>query len=146
MTKRTSLLLLGTVMTLLGCCGCCRKIYLPVEHVVVHRDSTHAVTLHTDTVLRTDSVIIERRGDTVYHTAWRLREHTARHIDTLVRVVHDTVSTTSTIVADTPPATRKSLISRLTHSAWGWLAKTLALLLIALIIRFIWRQITTRHR
>lgn len=74
-------------------CGCSRKIYVPVERVSEHtaRDTVYVLRQSVDSVVRADSVVTERRGDTVFvqrvSTRYRLRTLT----DTLYRTRTDTV-------------------------------------------------------
>lgn len=144
MKKQTSLLILGGMAALLIACSCSRKIYVPVERVVSHRDSSRTAAIRTDTVVRADSVVIDRSGDTVYHTAWRLRERVSHHVDTLVRVVHDTLTRTQTVVREPGSASHAGFIDRLRHTLSAIPATIVVLLLTALIVKIIYRRVKRR--
>ncbi len=145
MKKQTSLLIPGALAILLAAGSCSRKIYVPVERVVVHRDSSRSAIVRTDTVMRIDSVVITRSGDTVYHTAWRLRERVSRNVDTVERVVHDTIFSTQTVEREAGNASRPGLMERLRRTASTLLSTIGIGLLIILIIRIVYHRITRRN-
>lgn len=82
---------LVALMCGLVCCGCVRRIYLPVESVRVSADTVRVVAVRSDSTVRGDSVVIRMVGDTVVKEAFRLRERTVRTVDTLWRTRADTV-------------------------------------------------------
>lgn len=65
--------------------SCTRRIYVPVQSStdVIAHDSALTVRSRFDSVTRIDSVIIERRGDTVYHKSTSVLSR--------LRLVHDTI-------------------------------------------------------
>lgn len=78
-----------------GAASCTRKIYMPAElHTVEHvytRDSTRHVFLRADTLLRHDSILVQQRGDTVYHTSWHVTERIRHTCDTIYLGRMDTI-------------------------------------------------------
>ena len=78
--------------------SCSRTVYVPVE--TVRRDSVAVVSVVVDSVLISDSVVIEARADTVFKTVTRRRES--------VRLVHDTVrvAVADTVRVTLPPPSR----------------------------------------
>ena len=74
--------------------GCTRRIYIPVENerVVTVRDTLRLSAYRIDSVATLDSVIIERRGDTVYNTSYRIRYRQRLLHDTVYRVRTHTVA------------------------------------------------------
>lgn len=145
MNRPASLLIVVATAAVLIAGGCSRKIYVPVEHIIMHRDSIGTVTTRIDTVLHTDSVVIDRRGDTVYHTAWRLRERVSRHTDTIVRTAHDTVTRTITVADKTDPP-KKSRFSDRVRNIWHTLSGYITIaLVILLILKIVSHRITRRN-
>lgn len=91
-------------------CSCTSTKYIPVETV---RDRYH--TVHsTDTVTITDSVVIDRAGDTIREWRWRDRWHS--------RTVHDTVCLRDTIRQPYPVEVPAKLTTweRLKVEVGGW--------------------------
>ena len=87
----TILLLLVLLMA-----GCSRKVR-------VH-DTLYVNRLWRDSVARLDSVVVERRGDTVFKTAWRDRYRLLQRVDTLRLTRRDTVVRTRTVTIRQPAA------------------------------------------
>ncbi len=97
----TILLLLVLLMA-----GCSRKVYVPVETTATERvhDTLYVNRLWRDSVARLDSVVVERRGDTVFKTAWRDRYRLLQRVDTLRLTRRDTVVRTRTVTIRQPAA------------------------------------------
>lgn len=84
--------LYGAVVALLVLsCGCTRRVYIPLEHLDIRRDTVRMVSARIDSVVRIDSVNVARRGDTVYHDRWHYRLLTRHSLDTVERVSRDTI-------------------------------------------------------
>lgn len=77
-------------------CGCTTAKYVPVEHteIVQRTDTVRLTSLRVDTVLNSDTVRIETRGDTVFSTVTRWRWRVRDRRDTVYRAVefHDSVA------------------------------------------------------
>ncbi len=122
MKPSTSLLLLITL-----CLATCRTMptliasrQSQIEHdsisKVQHRTVEHSnlLTLERDTTYILDSVRLELRHDTVYHTRWRteFRDRLVYHTDTLL--CHDTIridTYSQTVSSDSIIFTEKKLLS-----------------------------------
>ncbi len=72
-------------------CGCTRKVYVPVERVVVRSDTLRENLVRVDSVMERDSVVVMQRGDTVYSTRWRERVRVRELRDTVYKVLRDSV-------------------------------------------------------
>lgn len=116
-------------------CGCSRKIYVPVERVSEHtaRDTVYVLRQSVDSVVRADSVVTERRGDTVFvqrvSTRYRLRTLT----DTLYRTRTDTVLQKERETAAAAPSNNKN-----SHLVW-WL-------LVVSVVGFAAKRLIARYR
>ena len=77
--------------------ACTRTVYMPTAHT----STTHAASARTDTLVVLDSVVVEPRGDTVYHTRERTVYRTSTLRDTLLMERTDTV----TVVIPAQPTT-----------------------------------------
>lgn len=67
----------------------CRPVrYVPVESV--HTEYKDRIVERRDSVVRTDSVVVHQRGDTVYIKEWHDRLHTLHLRDTAYVAVCDT--------------------------------------------------------
>ena len=63
--------------------GCTKKIYVPVEHEALKKDSVFVASARSDSVVARDSVIIYQKGDSL--TVYKTRDRVVN------RVIHDTV-------------------------------------------------------
>lgn len=72
-------------------CGCARKVFVPVERIIVKVDSVKRSAIRADSVAVSDSVMIFVQGDTVVCREVRDRVRTRVLIDTVERVLCDTV-------------------------------------------------------
>lgn len=89
--------------------GCSRKVYVPVESTAteVRHDTLYINKVWRDSVSRLDSVVVERRGDTVYKTSWRDRYRLLQRVDTLLLTRRDTVLQTRVQTIEQPAARRR---------------------------------------
>lgn len=126
------------------CASCTRTVYLPVETVSVKTDTLRLVTLRSDTLRLSDTLILRQQGDTVIHEQIHWRERLSTRTDTLWRVRTDTLTVIKTIQPET-----SSDISGCRKESWwqrfgsGLKDSLLALLLLAgaalVTIRFLRR-------
>ncbi len=72
------------------CIGCKSVQYVPVE--TVRTDTCYVNRLRTDSLVIRDSVIVDRKGDTVIVDRWRWRERYTNRTDTVYRSRVDTIS------------------------------------------------------
>ncbi len=72
------------------CIGCRTVQYVPME--TVRTDTCYVNRLRTDSVLIRDSIVVDRKGDTVYTDRWHWRERYTLRTDTLYRSRVDSVS------------------------------------------------------
>lgn len=79
------------LIVLLIMASCTKRIYVPVQTTEVRTDTLRAVEVWRDTVINSDTVRIEARGDTVLmeRTKWRIRIKQTH--DTVYRAKCDTV-------------------------------------------------------
>jgi hypothetical protein len=114
--------------------GCTRTLYLPA----VSESTTRAATVRTDTLYVRDSIRVEPRGDTVYHTRERLVYRTAAVHDTLTV---ERVDTITVVPSDVDSDSRGSSGSRRSANLWrtvACVAVAIAALLL-LLLRFLRR-------
>lgn len=106
--------LITPLLALVLLAGCSRKVYVPVETTAteLRHDTLYINRLWRDSVSRHDSVVVERRGDTVYHTAWRDRYRLRQRVDTVLRTHVDTVRLTEVRTIRQPAAKARSGASR----------------------------------
>ena len=111
-TASKRLIWLITAFTLLPSCS--RKVYVPVKETEIHlvHDTLRLSTLRKDSVALTDSVVIERRGDTLHHTAWRTRFRLRENTDTVRIAIHDTLRLREPVI-HTVQEPRRNYFSRL---------------------------------
>ena len=102
-------------------------MYVPVKETEIHlvHDTLRLSTLRKDSVALTDSVVIERRGDTLYHTAWRTRFRLRENTDTVRIAIHDTLRLREPVI-HTVQEPRRNYFSRL----WPALLLTAVFLLL----------------
>jgi hypothetical protein len=112
-------------------CGCTRTLYLPT----VSESSVRAASVRTDTLYVRDSIRVEPRGDTVYHTRERLVYRTATMHDTLVVERTDTVTVATSAEAKNIVATKRS------SNVWRTIAfvATAVAALLLLLLRYLRR-------
>lgn len=119
--------------------SCTKKIYVPVDRYIVHRDSTRSALHTADSILIHDSIHIETRGDTVRHTIFR-RQYRDRLVrDTLLSIKVDTLRVTSTIPAELSPAERRYLRIGKTITHTG-------IIIAAILVIFIILRLLHTHR
>lgn len=73
--------------------GCARKVYVPVERVLV--DTIRRVESRVDTIAWRDSIYVGARGDTIVKEVYRWRQRVHTRVDTIYRVKKDSVDTTA---------------------------------------------------
>lgn len=84
-------LLIPVFAALVGCLAACRS-HSVVELPRVSRDTLRIALERTDTLYVRDSVLLDRRADTVYHTLTRTVYRSKTLRDTVLHTVRDTVS------------------------------------------------------
>lgn len=84
--RQVIIILMGAVLL----SACTRQIYVPVESVLT--DTLREYRMQADTIIRLDSVAVDRRGDTVLLTRTRERIKIRHRIDTVYRSVTDSVA------------------------------------------------------
>lgn len=72
------------------CIGCKSVQYVPVE--TVRTDTCYINRLRTDSLVIRDSLVVDRKGDTVFVDRWRWRERYTNRTDTLYRSRVDTIA------------------------------------------------------
>lgn len=123
--------LIALVVPLIIFASCTRRIYVPVTDVgreYVH-DSVRIRNLRYDSIVRIDSVIIEQRGDTIFHTTLRDRYHLRQRVDTLHLLRIDTVEHLHTVTI--PAASPSKALSR----PLRWLLPAFLLVILLLCLR-----------
>lgn len=87
---RKAILTLCTLVLVLF--GCKHTEYIPIE--TVRNDTTYISKFSVDTVMVKDSVIIEKRNDTVFNTRWKTEYKVKMLTDTLYKFKTDSVTVT----------------------------------------------------
>lgn len=72
------------------CFGCTTTKYVPVT--TVRTDTVQVNRWRTDSVIVRDSIVIDRKGDTVCIDRWRWRDRTTTKVDTIYRSRTDSVA------------------------------------------------------
>ncbi len=122
--------LILSLIPLFGMGACTKRIYIPVETFKVVRDSALRVVASVDTLMLRDSVSERVVGDTVVKEAWHTRYVARQRRDTVVRVLHDTVSVETPVVI-----TETSSSSKSRGGIWTAMAVAALILLAALYLR-----------
>lgn len=76
---------------LLAGAGCTRKVYVPVERFRETRDTLVRSNRISDTILLSDSIRIEVKGDTVRERSWHTRWRVRTVVDTVYKVREDSI-------------------------------------------------------
>lgn len=84
--------------------GCSRKVYVPVENVRVVRDTVVDRVWARDTLLLRDSTVTWVRGDTVRIERWHDSARASVVRDTVVRLLHDSLSNPGKAAAEVAAA------------------------------------------
>lgn len=79
------------------CASCTKTVYLPTETVSVKTDTLRLVTLRSDTLRFSDTLILRQQGDTVIREQIHWRERLSTRTDTLWRTRTDTLTVIKTI-------------------------------------------------
>lgn len=89
--KRDLILSLTLSAILICCCQCAKRIYIPVEKYSEKTDTLYRNILRSDSIYIKDSVVIERKNDTIRIERWRDRwRNSIMHSDS-VRIIHDSI-------------------------------------------------------
>lgn len=115
--------------------GCCRQVYVPVEHHTT--DTLRAIKERIDSIVERDSVYVEVRGDTLLREVWRWRTSTKLRTDTIYRTRTDTVP----VVV---PVERKPKVGVKTQIASGILWTVRGCIILFIVIWLIRRFISKR--
>lgn len=79
------MLRIAVVILSVAALASCRSVrYVPVESVRV--DSVVVTKLRVDTLREKENTIIERKGDTIFHTTIMERERISEHTDTVFKL------------------------------------------------------------
>lgn len=107
--------------------GCTKTVYIPVTNTITEIE--YRDRLQRDSIYFSDSVLIEKNGDTVFNTRIKYR-----YINKLVR---DTVNRFDSVYIEKPIEVVKE-VNRLTK--WQrWRLKVLNLLIVALLLLTLWK-------
>lgn len=132
-SRGTALFCLLCLVILMGAIsgGCSRKVYIPVENDRVLTDTLFRTRWRIDTVINSDTVKMEQRGDTVVLSSvkWRTR----------YRVLSDTVyrSRTDSVYIEKPVIVEKEVIkNRLNfwQKALAWIGGVTLVIALGFII------------
>lgn len=80
--------------------GCTHRVYVPYEIRSSLSDSAYRVANTADTLILRDSVTTFINGDTVLIQSVRDRLRTRLRVDTVLRTISDTITTTRTITVE----------------------------------------------
>lgn len=109
--------------------SCSRKVYVPVERVVVTADSVMKYRVMRDSIVIRDSVETYSRGDTVVRREVRWRDRVALVTDTLWRVRRDTVRIEKAVAA---PGSAAGIGA----AKWSWLIAAGVAALVGAVVFF----------
>ena len=96
------------LLAMLLCCGCSRKVYIPVETVRVSADSVATASRESvtsasrDYFFVRDSVVIDRAADTVRLEVYRWRERTVTDTVAVIRADTVRVESVRTLTQEVP--------------------------------------------
>ena len=76
---------------IIALCSCTRMTYVPVVTDTHHTDSVYIADVRIDSIFQRDSIVVESRGDTVFHTTYHDRFHYRERTDTIYKTQADTV-------------------------------------------------------